>query len=86
VAALGDQAFAAGFSPGDLSELLPFIEGYAVAGKLDRALALSQEAAKQPELRPRLCFTWKQVSSRASLEKKLQEAARKAMNGLDCQP
>jgi hypothetical protein len=64
-AALGDEAFGKNFQPGDPAELLPFIEGYARSGKLDRAKVLSQQAGSQAELRPALCTVWKRVGEPA---------------------
>jgi hypothetical protein len=43
VAALGDMARAAGFEPQDMSEWMPFIEGYVSVGRCEDARALAAE-------------------------------------------
>jgi hypothetical protein len=63
VAELGDQAAGASLKPADLSEYLPFIEGYAHEQDWDKAGALSQAVNQDVELFPSLCATWKRISS-----------------------
>jgi len=63
VAELGDQAAGASLKPADLSEYLPFIEGYAHEQNWDEAGALSQAVNRDAELFPSLCATWKRISS-----------------------
>ncbi len=79
VTRLGDQAAAANLRWNDPSELLPFIEGYAMSGNLDQARALSIEASQQPALKPALCALWKR------LEQHVPSAAAEAAQ-LGCSP
>lgn len=58
VAELGDQAEQDGFTRNDPAELLPFAEGYACAGNLEKARQLTIEISQEPGLRPSLCATW----------------------------
>jgi hypothetical protein len=85
-AALGDQAFAANFHPGDLSELLPFIEGYALNDRPEQAQALSQEVSREARLRPVLCATWNKIIAAASPGTTVQDAARTVHADLNCTP
>ncbi|HEX9018247.1 MAG TPA: hypothetical protein VF806_03625 [Anaerolineaceae bacterium] len=68
VAEFGDQASQAGLHPADVSELLPFIEGYARASRFDQAHVLSQAVSQQVNLKPALCGVWKRVASDAALQ------------------
>jgi hypothetical protein len=63
VTELGDQAAGSSLKPADLSEYLPFIEGYAHVQNWDRADALSKDVHNDPELFPSLCTTWKRIAS-----------------------
>ena len=63
VTELGDQAASALVKPVDLSEYLPFIEGYAHVQNWDKAGALSKEVTTNAELFPSLCATWKRIAS-----------------------
>ncbi len=63
VTELGDQAAGSSLKPADLSEYLPFIEGYAHVQNWDKAGALSQAVRTDAELFPSLCATWKRIAS-----------------------
>ncbi len=62
VAQLGDQAAEASLKPANLSEYLPFIEGYAHLLQWDKASLLSKEVNTDAQMFPALCVTWKQVA------------------------
>lgn len=85
VAALGNQAFAAGDYPNDPIERFPFIEGYAHAGEWAKALALSRDAVKiTPLTRPMLCALWQRIQ-RETPHTAEQSDAIQAMRGeLEC--
>lgn len=55
VARLGDEAQAKGYSPKDLSEWLPFIEGYLNVGRFEDALKLSQQVKSNETARQTIC-------------------------------
>jgi hypothetical protein len=60
---LGDMAAKSMLKPVNLSEYLPFIEGYAHLQNWDKAGALSKEVNTDADLFPALCATWKRVAS-----------------------
>jgi len=62
VAALGNEARAQGYVPGDALEWLPFIEGYVLTDDLETARELSLLAYKD-DSRPRkgLCYAWQRI-------------------------
>jgi hypothetical protein len=62
VAELGDQAAGSLLKPANLSEYLPFIEGYAHLLQWDKASNLSKEVNTDVQMFPALCATWKRVS------------------------
>jgi hypothetical protein len=70
VVRLGDAAQAQGFNPHKSAsdtpqEWLPFIEGYAMTGQLDRAVEISQAAiAEDDRILVRLCQLWGKVAVR----------------------
>jgi hypothetical protein len=63
VTELGDQAAGSSLKPVDLSEYLPFIEGYAHVLNWDKAGGLSKAVNTDAELFPSLCATWKRIAS-----------------------
>ena len=63
VATLGDQAAGLSLKPGDLSEYLPFIEGYAHVEQWDKAGSLSDKVNADTQMFPALCATWKRIAS-----------------------
>ena len=82
VVVLGDQASQAGLHPADASEWLPFIEGYARAGKMEQARALNQAASQQANLKPALCGLWQRVGTGSP---ELLREASAVSNQLGCQ-
>ncbi len=55
VASLGDEAAQKGFQPKDVSEWVPFIEGYARVGRMDDARRLAELAKKDAMLVHSVC-------------------------------
>lgn len=78
---LGDEAFAAGYGPEALSELLPFIQAYAYTGNIDRATQLTGDAAAQAGLQPALCGLWQQAVRQGVNAERAEEVRTK----LNCQ-
>jgi hypothetical protein len=58
---LGDQAKKAGLKPGEMSEYLPFIEGYAHLGQWDKAGTLTQAAWVSANVQQSVCSTWSHI-------------------------
>ena len=67
VVALGDQAFSVGDYPNDPNERIPFIEGYAQAGRWEtaRKLTLDSYAISKEVMRPVLCHLWQRIAAQA---------------------
>jgi hypothetical protein len=85
VAALGDQAFAQGFSPGEPSEILVFIEGYANAGQLEKALDLTTQVfAQSPNLQPKLCESLQRIQTNQAWDETSLSSIITIKNHLDC--
>ena len=53
--------------PANLSEYLPFIEGYAHLQQWDKAGSLSAKVNADSQLFPELCATWKRVAKDMAL-------------------
>lgn len=64
VAYLGSQAFAAGMQPADPGEMLLFVEGFAKAGDLAQARALTTQQTEDESMQPALCQLWKEIGTR----------------------
>lgn len=63
VVQIGDEAFGMGFEPNVASEWIPFVEGYAMAGRLGRAFELSRESLnRNRDVLRMLCRTWDRVA------------------------
>jgi hypothetical protein len=84
VAALGDRAFEAGYTWHDPAELLPFVEGYARAGRSEQARSLSAQAGSQDDLRPVLCAVWKGIAENPA--GMTQDAMAAVQSELGCRP
>lgn len=89
IADLGDQALTESWKLDSSWELLPFIEGYARAGHLERARQLSLEAQrKKPEGKQLtdelLCSTWTRMGQDAAPENDLASFATEVKKELDC--
>lgn len=64
VVKLGKQAFKSGFAPEEPYEWLPFIEGYARTGEVDKAAELSLKASGENSLvNAGLCEVWRRVQT-----------------------
>ncbi len=62
VAELGDTAFALDDHPNDPMERIPFIEGYAHAGRLEDAVAQTEAAMETtPVMNDPLCALWRRI-------------------------
>ncbi len=67
IAALGDAAFKLSDHPNNTSERLVFVEGYARAGRWQRAQALTQETYNfGHNVKPMLCDTWERIANNTS--------------------
>jgi hypothetical protein len=87
VAQLADQAFALGDYPNDPAERLPFIEGYAHAGRWDEALAQSRQAAQiSPAMQPVLCKLWQRIAANTTAGTDQQTTLNTAYSELGCTP
>jgi hypothetical protein len=87
VAALGDQARAQGFVPGDALEWLPFIEGYVITGDYRTARELSI-LAYQDDSRPRkgLCHAWQRIQSNGQGITEVENLASEMLETFTCAP
>lgn len=84
VVALGDVAFALEDSPNHPAERIPFIQAYAMVGRWDRSLELTEEALDiNPLMQPMLCLAWDQIASQAPLPES-QIALEQAQSLLNC--
>ena len=75
IAALGDQAFGQGMQASSPAELFPFIYGYALSHRLERAWELSQRPSADEKYLPSLCRAW------AAIEQELTEPGEEATAG-----
>ncbi len=87
VAALGEQARAQGFAPGDALEWLPFIEGYVITGDYKAAREISI-LAYQDDSRPRkgLCQAWQRIRLNGQGTDQLEELATEMLEKFACAP
>jgi hypothetical protein len=68
VVEMGEQAQALGDRPNDAAERVPFIEGYAHLGQIDRALEFSFDSIEQEEaVRPMICNAWRRIAAGGAL-------------------
>lgn len=69
IVTLGDRAFQLDDRPNQAEERIPFIEGYAHAGDLERAAELTEEAlAHNAGARRPLCHAWERIGTDAGLD------------------
>ncbi len=87
VAALGDQARAQGYAPGDALEWLPFIEGYVLTGDYETAREISI-LAYQDDSRPRkgLCHTWRRIQVNGQGGTEMENLASEMLEKFACGP
>ena len=87
VAALGDEARAQGFIPGDALEWLPFIEAYVITGDYQSAREISMIAYKD-DSRPRkgLCHTWKRIQANGQGKLEVENLASEILEKFGCPP
>ena len=92
VTELGDQARQAGYNLDNSQsntpqEWIPFIEGYAHAGRWQEAGQISAAAfEKDPKMAPRLCGVWHALANAPSGGQEQQAAVQSAQNSLSCLP
>jgi hypothetical protein len=87
VAALGDEARAQGYLPGDALEWLPFIEGYVLTGDYKAAREISI-LAYQDDSRPRkgLCYTWQRIRDNGQGKAEIENLASEMLEKFACAP
>ena len=87
VVALGNEARAQGFSPGDALEWLPFIEGYVITGEYQTARELSLLAYRD-DSRPRkgLCYTWGRIQGDWQGRGEVEILAKEMLEKFNCTP
>jgi hypothetical protein len=85
VVALGDEARAQGFVPGDALEWLPFIEGYVITGQYQIAREISILAYKD-DSRPRkgLCHTWERIQSEGRVQAEVESLSSEMLEKFEC--
>lgn len=85
IVALGNEARAQGFLPGDALEWLPFIEGYVITGDYQSARELSI-LAFQDDSRPRkgLCYTWKRIQTNGQGWEEVEGLSSEMLEKFDC--
>jgi hypothetical protein len=85
VAALGDEARAQGYVPGDALEWLPFIEGYVISGDYKSAKVLSLLAYRD-DSRPRkgLCHTWQRILDNGEGNAEVKTLASEMLGEFNC--
>lgn len=85
VVALGDEARAHGFVPGDALEWLPFIEGYLITSDYQTAREISILAYKD-DSRPRkgLCHTWKRIQANGQGQMEVEILAFELLQKFEC--
>jgi hypothetical protein len=87
VAALADKALRLKkeFTQKNISELLPFIEGYAHTGQWDKAVELSLRTYQTwDKMSYILCDVWSSIASRTMPDSKGQAAIQQMMNKFQC--
>lgn len=89
ISRLGDQGLGSDFKVDSSIELVPFIEGYARIGQVEKARQLSLEAQrKKPEggqlTEEILCSTWSRIGRDARPESRLATAASDVRRELGC--
>ncbi|MHC1784048.1 MAG: hypothetical protein AB9891_15055 [Anaerolineaceae bacterium] len=86
-ASLAEEARAQSLSPADPSEWMPFIETYAMTGKVDEALSLTEQVfGYNPLLGPGLCQIWQRVSTSESSVQGLAYPSGEVLSKLQCDP
>jgi hypothetical protein len=85
VVKIGDVAFTSGGYPNDPIERFPFIEGYAHAGNLTRALELSRKTIEiSPLYKNMLCHLWDRISKADDIGPLSQNVNEYLISELNC--
>ena len=82
---LGDEAFRQSYFPNDVSELLPFIEGFARVRDWDRAEELTGEVIEDDSLQPILCSMWLKIGQEMEISAEEQDTIASIRIDLGCQ-
>ena len=88
VTELGDEAFANSDYPNDPLERFPFIEGYAHAGKWDRAVELTRDtySISPKVMRPMVCKLWERITRETTPDPEKQKAMESLQAEMFCNP
>ena len=82
---LGDQVLSADLTPFDPVEWFVFIEGYALAGQVDRAATLTHAVFNaRDDYAPALCELWKGMTDRQGVDKRLLDEWSLLQANLSC--
>jgi hypothetical protein len=81
---LGDQAAKSGLKPAEVSEYLPFIEGFARLGHWDEAVKLTQEAWISTNVQSSVCSTWSQIQQGFGMDSLYSTHAKNIQDKLGC--
>jgi hypothetical protein len=85
VAALGEAAFNSSESPNNVSELVPFIQGYAFTGKWEKAVKLTKETSRiDPYMKPMLCSIWKDIAINTEPSDERENAVHHILDFMNC--
>ncbi len=81
------QSQEGGYLPYNGTELIPFIEGFAMTADYQQAVRLSGEAASMSEgVDEVLCQTWSRIAGQTGASAEAGEAAAEATTSLECKP
>ncbi len=83
---LGDEAMKLGHRPNNVREWLPFIEGFAHTGELQKAEMLTLDSKQtQPGLTIELCNLWGRISESSPQTPGLADSAARIISQLGCE-
>lgn len=86
VAALGDEALARGYTPNDPQEWIPFVEGYAYAGRWQDAVVWMRHIYRVNRfLAPRLCRIWDQIEAQSPPPSEERAEIDQMLERFDCE-
>ena len=85
VVQLGDTAFNSGESPNHASEMVPFIQGYAITNKWNKAVKLSEDTLRSDQyMKPMLCSIWVDIADRTNPSDEQEKAIQNLQKVLNC--
>lgn len=86
VVRLGDEAKKQGHSPNNPQEWLPFIEGYAMAGRWDDAIEITLHVRQVNRfLSPRICRFWEGILANSTPSNDFNAGITSMFNRLECE-